>query len=356
VRKKKEDVMNRRVVAAVIGLMLLLSGGSAALAQAKEFVVASWGGLYEEGWRKSLVPAFEKKYGVKVIWVPGVSSATIAKMRAQKDNPQIDVAMMDDGPHRQAVALGLVDRVDRAKLTHARDLYEIAFEPEDHGIGFGLTGSGLFYNTKAFAENRWAPPTSWLDLYRPELKGKVSVHSITHASGVFLLLALNKLAGGTESNVSPGFAKARELAPHVLTFDKFGETPTLIQQGTSVLGTWFINSVISTAAKGVPVEFVYPKEGTYGVKEVITIVKGRPNQDLAHKFIDMLLSKEEQENTARYIGLGPVNKQAKLEAEFAKKVIYGEEFVTRLVFPDWTFINANRAAWTERWNKEVERR
>jgi putative spermidine/putrescine transport system substrate-binding protein len=348
--------MNRRGAVVIVGILLLFGCAGPALAQPKEFVVAAWGGLYEDGWRKSLVPAFEKRYAVKVIWVQGVSSATIAKMRAQKDNPQIDVAMMDDGPHRQAIALGLVDRIERSKLSTARDLYDIAFEPEDYGIGFGLTGSGLFYNTKVFAENRWAPPTSWLDLYRPELKGKVSTQSITHASGLFLLLALNKLAGGTDANLNPGFAKAKELAPNVLTFDKFGETPTLVQQGTSVLGTWFINSVVSTAATGVPVEFVYPREGAYGVKEVITIVKGGPNQDLAHKFIDMLLSKEEQENTAKFIALGPVNKQAKLEGDSARKVIYGSDFVNRLIFPDWTFINANRAAWTERWNKEVERR
>ena len=348
--------MRRTSAIILTGILVLLNCACMAGAQPKEFVVASWGGLYEEGWRRSLIPAFEKKYGVKIIWVPGVSSATIAKMRVQKDRPEIDVAMMDDGPHRQAVALGLVERIDRSKLSNAPNLYDITFEPNDYGIGFGLTASGLFYNTKAFAENRWAPPTSWMDLYRPELKGKVSIHSITHASGLFLLLALNKLAGGTDANLDPGFARAKDLAPNVLTFDKFGETPTLLQQGTSVLGTWFINSVVSVAATGVPVEFVYPKEGTYGVKEVITLVKGRPNQDLAYKFIDMLLSKEEQENTAKFIGLGPVNRQAKLEGGFAKKVIYGSEFVNRLIFPDWTYINANRAAWTERWNKEVERR
>jgi putative spermidine/putrescine transport system substrate-binding protein len=70
----------------------------------------------------------------------------------------------------------------------------------------------------------------------------------------------------------------------------------------------------------------------------------------------MLLSKEEQENTAKLIGMGPVNKLAKVDGDTARKVIYGNDFVSRLIFPDWTYINANRAAWTERWNKEVERR
>ncbi len=348
--------MKRPSVFRMVLFMLLLGWAGLAGAQGKELVVAAWGDPYEAGWRKSLVPAFEKKYGVKIVWVQGFSTQTLAKLRAQKDRPEIDIAMMDDGPHRQAVALGLVERIDRSKLTNLKSLYDIAFEPEDYGVAFGLTGSGLYYNTKAFAENKWAPPTSWLDLFRPELKGKVSVHNIGNANGINILLALNKIAGGSDTNVEPGFAKVKELVPHVVTFDKFGETPTLIQQGAAVIGTWNIDRVVNLAATGVPVEFVFPKEGVWGWKEVITIVKGRPNSDLGYKFVDMMLSREEQENTAKFIGLGPVHKQAKLDPDTAKKVIYGSEYVSRVVIPNWQLVNANRPAWTERWNKEIERR
>jgi len=348
--------MKRASVILVLAILVVLGGASLALAQGKEFVVAAWGDPYEAGWRKSLVPAFEKKYGVKIVWVQGFSTQTVAKIRAQKDNPQIDVAMLDDGPHRQLVALGLVERIDRTKLTNAKDLYEIAFEPEDYGLAIGLTGGGLYYSTKAFAENKWAPPTSWLDLFRAEFKGKVSIHNIANANGLYLLLALNKIVGGTEANVDAGFAKLKELVPHVVTFDKFGETPTLIQQGVTVIGTWFVDRVASLAVTGVPVQFAFPKEGVWGTKEVITIVKGRPNLDLAYKFIDLMLSKEEQENTAKFVGLGPVGKAATLDAETAKRVIYGPEYISKLTIPNWTIVNANRAAWTERWNKEIERR
>jgi putative spermidine/putrescine transport system substrate-binding protein len=348
--------MKRACALIVMGVLLLLGSPGLSVGQSKELVVAAWGGRHEEGWRKSLIPAFEKKYGAKVIWVPGLSGQTVAKLRAQKDSPQIDVAMMDDGPHRQAVTLGLVERIDRSRLTNVRELYGLAPEPEDYGIGFALTCGGLYYNTKVFAENRWVPPTSWLDLFRPELKGKVSVHSIANTNGLFLLLALNKAAGGTEANVDAGFAKMKELVPQVVTFDRLGDTATLIQQGTTVIGTWFIDSVANLAVTGVPVQFVFPTEGAWGAKEVITIVKGRPNVDLAYKFIDMLLSKEEQENTAKFVGLSPINREAKLDAELAKKMVYGAEYVSRLQVPNWTVINANRAAWTERWNKEIERR
>jgi len=119
---------------------------------------------------------------------------------------------------------------------------------------------------------------------------------------------------------------------------------------------WAVGRTANLAAAGVPIQFVYPKEGAVGIKEMITIVKGRPNQDLAHKFIDMVLSREEQENTAKFVGLGPVNKQAKLDPEVAKQVIYSNEFIEKMVILNWPVVNANRAAWTERWNKEVESR
>lgn len=354
--KIREGGTMGRKAAFVIALALLLGRAGPALAETKQLVIAAWGGLYEEGWRRSLIPAFEKQYDAKVVWIPSVSTASVAKIQAQKDRPEIDLSMMDDGPHQQAAALGLVEKIDRSKLAHARDLYDVAFQPDDLGIGFGLTASGLYYNTKIFAENKWAPPTAMMDLFRPELKGKETAHSITHSSGLHLLLVFNKLGGGDYSNMDAGFAKVRELAPNVLTFDKFGDTPTLIQQGASVMGTYFINSVASLASNGVPIKFVYPSDGALGINEVITIVKGRPDNDLSYKFIDMLLSKEEQENTAKYIGMGPVNKHAKLEGDIAEKVIYGKENLGRLFFPDWKVVNANRAAWTERWNKEIERR
>jgi putative spermidine/putrescine transport system substrate-binding protein len=345
-----------------IGLLLLsatLATGAwttLAHAQTRELVVAAWGDPYEAGWRKALVPRFEKENNAKVVWVQGFSSQTLAKLRAQKDNPQIDVAMLDDGPHRQAAALGLVEKIDRSKLSDAKDLYDVAFEPGDLGIGFAIAAYGLYYNTKTFSEKGWAPPTSWLDLFRPELKGQVSVHNIANANGLYLLLALNRIGGGTDANVDPGFAKVKELVPHVVTFDKFGETPTLIQQGQAVIGTWNLDRVANLANTGVPVKFVQPKEGTWGHKEVVTIVKGRPNTDLAYRWVNLMLDAEEQANTAKYVGLSPIHKNAKLDPKTAATVLYGPDQIERLVIPNWEVVNARRSEWTERWNKEVERR
>ena len=242
---------------ALLALALVVGWQTAGQSQTKELVVAAWGDPYEAGWRKSLVPAFEKQHDAKIVWVQGFSSQTLAKLRAQKDSPQIDVAMMDDGPHRQAAALGLVEKLDRGKLANVKDLYEVAFEPDDLGIGFASAGYGLYYDTKAFADNKWAPPTSWTRPLpaRAEGQGERPQHRQRQRAVPAPGAQQDRRAAPTTTwtRASPS---SRSWSPHVVTFDKFGETPTLIQQGQTVIGTWNIDRVVNLAATGVPVKFV----------------------------------------------------------------------------------------------------
>ena len=79
---------------------------SAVLAQQKTLYVAGYGGSFEQTMRKEVIPAFEAKHGVKVEYVAGNSTDTLAKLQAQKGNQEIDVAIVDDGPMYQAIQLG----------------------------------------------------------------------------------------------------------------------------------------------------------------------------------------------------------------------------------------------------------
>src|ERR1700761_9016969 len=90
-----------------LGAAALLSLlAASALAQSKTLVVAAYGGSWEQDMRKFVIPDFEKKHGVKVEYVAGNSTDTLAKLQAQKANQVIDVAIVDDGPMYQAIQLG----------------------------------------------------------------------------------------------------------------------------------------------------------------------------------------------------------------------------------------------------------
>src|SRR4030095_6069211 len=85
-----------------VAFAVALAAGAAAHAQQKTFYVAGYGGSFEQTMRKEIIPAFEKKHGVKVEYVAGNSTDTLAKRPAQKSRQQIDVAIVDDGPMYQA--------------------------------------------------------------------------------------------------------------------------------------------------------------------------------------------------------------------------------------------------------------
>src|SRR5260370_2978405 len=89
-----------------VGAALLALLAGPALAQPKTLTVAGYGGSFEQTLRTEIIPAFEKKHGVKVEYVAGNSTDTLAKLQAQKANQVIDVAIVAAGPMYQAIQLG----------------------------------------------------------------------------------------------------------------------------------------------------------------------------------------------------------------------------------------------------------
>src|SRR5215468_6189189 len=83
---------------------VMLAGSTAA--QAQTLYVAGYCGSFEQTIRKEIMPAFTKKFGASVEYIAGKSTDTVAKLQAQRSNQQIDVAIVDDGPMYQAIALG----------------------------------------------------------------------------------------------------------------------------------------------------------------------------------------------------------------------------------------------------------
>src|SRR4029077_11291139 len=138
--------------AAVLSLL-----AASALAQSKTLVVASYGGSWELEMRKHVIPDFEKKHGIKVEYVAGNSTDTLAKLQAQKANQVIDVAIMDDGVMYQAIQLGFCAKIEGMDKA---DRYPAALFKDDKAVAVGQTGTGFMVNTKVFKDKGWPIPTS----------------------------------------------------------------------------------------------------------------------------------------------------------------------------------------------------
>jgi putative spermidine/putrescine transport system substrate-binding protein len=338
-----------KTVLAVLALAGTLSAG----AQQKTFYVAGYGGSFEQTMRKEIIPAFEKKHNVKVEYVAGNSTDTLAKLQAQKGNQQIDVIIVDDGPMFQAIRLGFCAPIQGLP---AADIYDSAKYKGDKAVGIGLVGTGIMYNTKYFKEKGWAAPTSWNDLKDPKYKKLLVIPPINNSYGLYTLVMFARMNGGGENNIEPGFKVMKEqVNPNVLAYEPSpGKMTELFQSGQAAIAVWGTGRVHSFAITGFPVDFVYPKEGAVTLLASACPVAKADASPLAQDFVKAMIEPQFQQVLALEYGYGPVNKKAKVDHEKLKIAPIGDR-AAKLVNVDWDTINDKRDDWTKRWNREVER-
>ena len=342
------------VAATAIGVTAGLSSVSAT-ADETELVFGGFGGTFQKAMEATVIPMFEKKYGVKVVYVTGTSAQLNAKILANPKNPGIDVIWGTDASYYLGRAAGIFAKLDKAKIPNLADLYPFAVYPDGTGVMMGIQAFGIEYNTKVFAEKGWAPPTSWNDLWDPKYKGHVVAYNlpIGYASVFFSVVA--QLTGSKPGNYEPAWAKIAALVPSVMTFvDPPAQVDALFATG----GAWIAFNgsarIEELAARGVPVALANPKEGSALNPNQFIVVKNAPHPELAHKFINLALDVEAQEQIAKTMLLGPVNRKVELDAASAAKVPYGDR-VQKLWIIDQDPVNKDMKDLVQRWTTVVSK-
>ena len=329
--------------------------GTAVLAQTqRHLVVAGYGGSYESVMRSDVIPAFEKANNVHVDYLTGNSSDNLARMEAQRDHQTVGVAVLDDGPMVQAVSLGLCRKLpDPVKDA----VYPIAVLGDDHAVGTGFGYTGIAYNTKVFAERHLPVPTSWMDLARPEYRQRLAIPGIDNTYGLHTLAMLSRINGGGDGDVAPGLrVMSKQVNPNVLAYESSpGKMSEMFQSGDIWLAVWGSSRVAAMQKAGFPLAMVRPKEGAVVLMTAACAITGGPDVDLADAFLAWLVSPGVQGAFAAKYGAGPTNSATVLAPDVASGVIYGEDQVRQLVGLDWSVINRDRADWTRKWQRQVER-
>jgi putative spermidine/putrescine transport system substrate-binding protein len=320
-------------------------------AQARRLVFATFTGSWEEAHRDVLVPAFRRANGnAEMALDPMLSVDQIAKVTAARANPPIDVMLHDPGPALTAIAQDLVEAYPVAQSAHYKDLISDAQDANGPAPFFQIVG--ITYNPDKIK----TPPTSWADIWKPEYKGRVGITNLNSTLGTGWLVEVARMRGGNEGNVDAGFKAIEELRPNLgAVAANPGALATLYQQGQVDIGPGNFNAIQILKARGVPVEFVAPKEGAIAFKTTIHVVKNSPNRELAFKLIEAALSPEVQARlmNSPYL-IVPTNTKVKMDGEIAKVLAKDhDDMKKKFVFQDWGKINAQRAAWIEKFNRDI---
>ena len=320
------------------------------LAQARPLVYAVFTGSWEQAEKAVLVPAFRKRTNdAAIVLDPMLSVDQLAKVKAARANPPIDVMLHDPGPALQAVAEGLVEPYPVGRSAYYKDLIPNAQQPDGPGVFFQVVG--LTYNPDTVK----TPPMSWADLWLPKFKGRVGITNLNSTLGTGFLVEVARMHGGGESNVEPGFAALDKLKPNLSAIaSNPGSLAALFQQGQIDISPGNYNAIQILKAQGVPVEFAVPKEGAIAFRTTMSITKNSPNQELAFQLIEAAMSPEVQSAlmAAPYL-VTPTNTKVPITGELTELVPSQEAMRKRFVFQDWAQINEHRADWINRFNREM---
>jgi iron(III) transport system substrate-binding protein len=251
------------------------------------------------------VRKFEERTGIEVKWVRLSAGEVLARLEAEKGNPQVSVWF--GGPAAEFMAAkekGLLEPY-RPKLDYAID--PAHHDPDWSWVGFYFGAIGFACNEKFFREKGLPMPESWRDLLDPKLKGQISMaFPYTSGTAYTLVAAVLQMYGERK-----GWEYLRQLDSQVHHYNKSGSAAvTQVGLGEVAVGISFSHDILKKGkGSGYPVALTVPKEGTASEIGAVAMVKGAKEPELARKFIDEMLSAEAQSDLREFSRV-PLNPKA----------------------------------------------
>jgi putative spermidine/putrescine transport system substrate-binding protein len=323
-------------------------------AQGKSIQVGIYNGPQGEFFRKEVLPKFEADHGCKVFADGGVTLGQISRLRATKDNPKYSVMMMDDIGVEVAKRESLIAPLDPATIPNLSRVIPRFVVFDSHAAGFNISTGGVAYNPTVMKA-----PKSYAELWEPRLKKRFSIVSADTTQGVFMVIAAAAVATGKSYQEAQYLSDAawpalERLKPNVVSV--FGDNQAqqfIIQGDADVAAITYSKSIYPYKLKKAPIDMTIPSEGAFAAVNCVTLVKNGPEPDLSNAFINRVLDPSVQKPLAELTHAAPAISGLSIDAALKDVVPYPESRMDelKLFSGDWVYLNTQRAAWTEKFNR-----
>ena len=344
--------MRLPAISLAAGLVLSLAAASA-LAQKTQLLVytaleTDQLKAYQEGFNK-VQPDIELKF------VRDSTGVIIAKLLAEKSNPQADVIW---GVAASGLALfdqqGMLEPYAPLNLDAIMSQYRDKKKPPAWW-GMDVYGAVVCFNTVEAKKRNIPKPETWKDLLKPAYKGQVVMpNPASSGTGYFDVVAWLQM-WGDDAGKGGGWKYMDGLHENIAQYTHSGSKPcNMAAAGEYVVGVSFEYRGHSNKSKGAPIDLVFPKEGLGWDLEAFAIHKGTRKMDAAMKLADWASSKDAMllygKNFAITAQPGVAPKLANIPADYE----------SRLIKMDFNYSASNRerilAEWNKRYNAKSEKR
>ena len=298
----------------------------------------------QEEWCEGMKQEFEAEFGITVNYVRMSTGEALARLEAERDNPQFDI--MWGGPIDTYIAgknEGMFEQYESPNLKNLLnpDLY---MDPDHYWAGIYVGSLGFATNADWLAANGMEAPTSWDDLLKPEFEGQLMVaHPSTSGTSYTALATVLQILGE-----DAGWDYLEKYAGQVLQFTKSGSAPAkFVGAGEAAVGIVFSHDIVKQIEAGLPLVLSFPEEGTGYEVGGVAIVKGAKHLDAAQKWYDWALTPEAQ-------ALGPKYKAYQAPTVGGVDLAYPELLEVNLIDYDFQWAGENKKDFVDRFSNEIQ--
>jgi putative spermidine/putrescine transport system substrate-binding protein len=319
----------------------------------KDLHVQFFAGPEGDNLTKNIVEPFQAETGTSVIIDRGKTNESIAKIRAQKSDPKVDLFLMDDVGVYNTGPQGLLEKLDLSKIPNAKDVDPGFILMDGLGIGVFTYWMTVIYNSDHFKE----PPTSYEVLWDPQFKGKVALPPSDTQNAMHLIMVANLLAGGTQHDPDAGFKKLQALKPNVHSFTTdYSISAELMRKGEILLMFDAEFTVKDFIDKGYPIKLAFDiKEGIFIIPDILSLVKGHPGEtEIAYAFINEALSPKAQLGLVQGLGYGPTNRTVEITDPALMKYVVPPRLFSKNIRIDPFLLAKSRQEWITRYDEALK--
>jgi spermidine/putrescine-binding protein len=211
---------------------------------------------------------------------------------------------------------GLLEPIDPAKIDQMPKLIPQFVEQETikhdgnlMGVPWNWGSLPLMYDPAVVT----TPPASWLDILKPEYKGKVAMvddplgnlliwGTVVTGKPMGTILTKEEMVKVIDQLIEIKTKHARAFFPGYGDMsDAFARNEVVVSAiGWEAVAVW-------TQAKGKTIKYTIPKEGTGMFMDCLCIPKDAPNAELSYKMINHIISAEPQKQFATEQSAGITN-------------------------------------------------
>lgn len=327
--------MSKKLSALLAGLVALTASANAAELNAYT--------IMPEKYASQIFAQFTKDTGIKVNFLRFSTGEALARLTAEKGNPQVDVLL---GGPADMYAAGVTEGILEAYRPANSDAISSAYrDPNNYWTGIGLIPLCFLTNTKFLEKNKMQAPTKWADLLDPRYKNNLQMADArTSGTATERIYSLVKVMGEDEA-----FKFQKAMNANVQMYTKSGAGGAMpIATGQCASGIFYIVDALDIQQQGYPVTITYPEDGvSFGI-EATGVVKGGKNNAEAKKFVDWATSKK----FAEFIVANKINYvPTRNDVKTSNPILDLTKIKTISV--DVTWKGEKRKEFTQRWINEV---